>query len=350
MLPTTLTSPAEASTAVTLDPNSSGLQSRALTTTPFRSRSIPTSASCSSALNRQAQPTRPQRTCRTTAPFTGECVATASMVLLYGRKAHSRALTHLPHRRWSRLPTAHSTPTICPGLAGEPPLPSGTTFLHYRLQVAKDSAFTQELQEKLIDSRTTPFYQYLEGEMLDPDTRYYWRVQAWNTNEHYSTWSAVRYFRTAMVKPTLLTPAEGVTVTTRRPSFEWTPDVGATSYTIQLSTYSNFSTLIRSASPADPTWTSTVSLPQNKTIYWRVRANGANGPSLWAVGTFKSANPPSTPTLVSPSNGAILKTLTPKLDWSNSSLPAGTTFKHYELQVAKDQYGFYGCLLSLITK
>jgi hypothetical protein len=215
-------------------------------------------------------------------------------------------------------------------------LPSGTTFLHYRLQVAKDSAFTQELQEKLIDSRTMPFYQYLEEEMLDPDTRYYWRVQARNNAEHYSTWSAVRYFRTAMVKPTLLTPAEGITVTTRRPSFEWMPDAGATSYTIQLSAYSNFSTLIRSAIPAGPTWTSTVSLPQNKTIYWRVRANGDNGPSLWAVRTFKSANPPSTPALVSPSNGVVLNTLTPKLDWSNSTLPAGTNFKHYELHVATD--------------
>jgi predicted phage tail protein len=226
-------------------------------------------------------------------------------------------------------------------------LPSGTTFLHYRLQVAKDKAFTQELQEKWIDSRTTPFYQYLEGEMLDPDTRYYWRVQAWNTNEHYSTWSAVRYFRTAMVKPTLLTPAEGVTVTTRRPSFEWTPDAGATSYTIQLSVYSNFSTLIRSATPTEPTWTSTVSLPQNKTIYWRVRANGANGPSLWTVGTFKSANPPSTPTLVSPAIGAVSKTLTPKLDWSNSTLPAGTIFKQYELQVATNT-AFSGAAVYLV--
>jgi len=77
-------------------------------------------------------------------------------------------------------------------------LPSGTTFLYYRLQVATDSGFNENLQERFIPSRTTPFYRFQEGEKLNPGTRYYWRVQAWNTTGQSSTWSAVRNFRTAI--------------------------------------------------------------------------------------------------------------------------------------------------------
>jgi hypothetical protein len=111
---------------------------------------------------------------------------------------------------------------------------------------------------------------------------------------------------------------------------------GAASYTIQLSLSATFGTLITSATPTGPTYTATISLPQNKTIHWRVRANGPIGPSLWTKGSFTSANPPSTPSLVSPASGAILNTLTPRLDWSTSTLPAGTAFGRYELDIATD--------------
>jgi predicted phage tail protein len=86
----------------------------------------------------------------------------------------------------------------------------------------------------------------------------------------------------------------------------------------------------------DTNYTSSVNLPQNKTIHWRVRANGPNGPSLWTASRFISANPPSTPSLVSPSNAVTIKTLTPRLDWSTSTLPSGTVFLRYELEISTD--------------
>jgi hypothetical protein len=51
-------------------------------------------------------------------------------------------------------------------------------------------------------------------------------------------------------------------------------------------------------------YTPTKSLPQNRIIYWRVRAAGPNGPSLWSKSSFRSANSPSAPALASPSNKA----------------------------------------------
>jgi hypothetical protein len=219
---------------------------------------------------------------------------------------------------------------------GASTLPTGTTFRHYRLQVATDNGFKDLTFEKLIDSRTTPSYQVVVDDALQPNTKYFWRVQAENTLDQVSTWSAVRSFRSAMLPATLIAPVEASTALTRRPDFAWTAVDGAASYTIQLSLSATFGTLITSATPTGPTYTATISLPQNKTIHWRVRANGPIGPSLWTKGSFTSANPPSTPSLVSPASGAILNTLTPRLDWSTSTLPAGTAFGRYELDIATD--------------
>jgi hypothetical protein len=162
-------------------------------------------------------------------------------------------------------------------------------------------------------------------------------VRASNTIGHISNWSKPFTLRAAILPATLAAPAEGVTATTPRPLFEWSAVGGADSYTIHISTASNFSTLFLNSKPAGTTYTPGKSLPQNRTIYWRVRANGVNGPSLWAMGSFMSANPPSTPALVSPANNALNIGFTPRLVWRASSLPAGTTFLHYKLQVALDK-------------
>jgi len=57
---------------------------------------------------------------------------------------------------------------------------------------------------------------------------------------------------------------------------------GATSYTIQVSTNNTFTLLVVNATVTPSTYSSTVNLPVG-TLYWRVRANGLNGPSLWSV-------------------------------------------------------------------
>jgi hypothetical protein len=46
--------------------------------------------------------------------------------------------------------------------------------------------------------------------------------------------------------------------------------------------------------------------------------------------------PPSRPTLVAPGNGSLTTDYTPLLDWNNSTVPAGTIFDHYQVQVATD--------------
>jgi hypothetical protein len=79
----------------------------------------------------------------------------------------------------------------------------------------------------------------------------------------------------------LNTPANGSTTANRRPTFDWDDASGATLYTIQVSRNSTFTSLVFSVNVTNSTFTPLVNLPLG-TLYWRVRAYGANGPSLWS--------------------------------------------------------------------
>jgi hypothetical protein len=214
-------------------------------------------------------------------------------------------------------------------------LPSNTTFKEYQLQVARDKEFTDLAFERLLPNRTAPSYTVVAGELL-PNTTYYWRVRSSNTLGHTSNWAKPSKLRAAMLPTTLTEPAEASTAVTPRPIFKWSTIEGANNYAIQISLYSNFSTLLISAKPVETTFIPPKNLPRNRKVYWRVRGNGVNGPSLWTKGWFISAKAPSTPTLISPANNALHIDSMPRLTWRASAVPSGTTFLHYRLQVATD--------------
>jgi large repetitive protein len=93
----------------------------------------------------------------------------------------------------------------------------------------------------------------------------------------------VRTFRTAIAPPTLSSPADlYTTATDRKPVFDWADMAGASNYTIQVSKNSAFTSLVVNATATTSTYTPVTNLPVG-TLYWRVKANGANGPSLWSV-------------------------------------------------------------------
>jgi len=140
-----------------------------------------------------------------------------------------------------------------------------------------------------------------------------------------------------MLPPVLSAPANGEMLIRLRPTFDWSDVAGATSYTIQVSVYSSMSLPSVNTSVTASNYDPTKDLPKNKTLYWRVRANGANGPSAWTlVRTLVTPNTPTTPSLSSPALNALLVDLTPRFDWSTSSVSSGAVFSHYQLQVAKD--------------
>ncbi len=165
---------------------------------------------------------------------------------------------------------------------GNVTVPTGTIFDHYQVQVATAITFSV-----LVYDQNVTVSDFTPPAPLTPNTKYYWRVRSFNLDGHYSGWSAVRSFREALLAPELTYPVGGTIINTTQPTFTWNPNDVATGYTIQVSRYANFSTLLVNASTASTSYTPGINLPKGVLLYWRVRANGSNGPSLWVQANFK---------------------------------------------------------------
>jgi hypothetical protein len=125
-------------------------------------------------------------------------------------------------------------------------------------------------------------YPLHAGEALNPNTVYYWRVRSVNSEGEYGQWSVTWTLRMAMLPPTLSAPADRMWLTNRRPTLDWSDVVGASNYTIQIATDPTFTNLVLNATITPSGCTPITNLPIG-TLYWRVRANGPNGPGNWSV-------------------------------------------------------------------
>ena len=158
----------------------------------------------------------------------------------------------------------------------------GGDFASYHLQVATDSDFKNlSVEQNITDPDTT---QYVIESGLVQNTKYYWRMRAYNDLGQYSNWTAVKSFRTALMTPQLIGPEEGAELTSLRPKFSWFSLSGAASYTVQVSTSPTFKKMLINKRYKNSFY-APKKLPANRTLYWRVRANGSNGPSLWSTTT-----------------------------------------------------------------
>jgi CSLREA domain-containing protein len=137
--------------------------------------------------------------------------------------------------------------------------------------------------------------------------------------------------------PQEIAPNQGSAVHTNRPVFDWTDYPGASGYQLQVSRTTAFSSLLLSKSisgAANSYLVTTANLPVNTLLWWRVRAKVGMLYTPWsAPWYFSTGNPPSIPSPSAPMNNSLTTNPNPLLDWSNSSLPSGTVFDHYQLQV-----------------
>ena len=215
-------------------------------------------------------------------------------------------------------------------------VPSGVTFDHYQIQVATDNLFTALVIDTPVmgisNSSFTP------SKDLASNSLFFWRVRSYSTAGHYSGWSSVFYFRTTILPPTLSSPADKSTGISLKPTFDWTDVDGAATYTIQVSRSSSFSSLLVNASVTASEYTPNSYLPQNTKLFWRVMTKTAYVTSIWSVVySFTTGAVPSVPILLLPLNHAITSNFTPVFDWSNSTVPLGVPFDHYQIQVATDK-------------
>ncbi len=213
--------------------------------------------------------------------------------------------------------------------------------VEYDWQVAQNNLFTDDLHAYV----TTELQ--LQPDWLEADKTYYWKVRGINAAGGKGAWSAVRYFRVAVLKPDGLgvyDDADDETADdalyTNRPQFRWDAVDGASGYYVQIARNATFTSIVTSGTLTGGTntaFTPAVNLPlptaTYPNLYWRVRANSSTrGPGLYAEGaTFTVPPAPAMPLLTSPANNALTIDPTPPLNWSDVAGADG-----YEWQIARD--------------
>jgi hypothetical protein len=150
-------------------------------------------------------------------------------------------------------------------------------------------------------------------------------------------------FTVALPPPTPSTSwPTGTTVpTSSRPTFDWAAVSGATNYTVQVSTQNTFPQSIGETSNQANNFTVSYTVTDTKfqmplaltvgNYFWRVRANTGSVNGVWSNPySFLVVVAPSTPTLVSPANGATGLSSGVQLVWTPT-----TNTSSYHLQVSE---------------
>jgi hypothetical protein len=126
--------------------------------------------------------------------------------------------------------------------------------------------------------------------------------------------------------PSLVSPSNGSSGLSCTPTLDWSDSPTATTYTVQVSVSSNFSSPVLNQTVSSSSYTvSSGILVGFTTYYWRVNATNVNGTSGWSsvwsftTGDCGGVSVPDVPTLLSPSDGSTDTSCTPTLDWTDSA-------------------------------
>jgi hypothetical protein len=152
---------------------------------------------------------------------------------------------------------------------------------------------------------------------LNSSTAYYWRVNAVNILST-SAWTTAWSFSTLLAAPVLTSPADQATGIAVAPTVTWNLVTGATSYTLQISTVSDFSTAIVNQAGINSISYGVNGLANNTVYYWRVNAVNTQGIGEWSTArSFTTIiTSPAAPTLVDPANTATDVPINQILTWN----------------------------------
>ncbi len=151
----------------------------------------------------------------------------------------------------------------------------------YEVQVSTSPTFTTLVSDQpgLTGTSTT-----VAG--LASTTLYYWRANATNAGGT-SGWSTVFSFTTGAgsppAAPTLVSPTSGSTAVSRTPTLSWNASAGASSYRVQVSTSSSFTTTVYDQAGITSTSVTLPQLGSRITYYWQVNATNTNGTSAYSA-------------------------------------------------------------------
>ena len=130
--------------------------------------------------------------------------------------------------------------------------------------------------------------------------------------------------------PTLSSPINAASAQQLNVTLNWNQSSNATSYNLEVSTTSGFSTIANTLNTITANTTTLTGLLPGTTYYWRVKANNADGSSDWSA-SWSFTTDIAMPTLSLPTNGLSNATIAPTLNWS-----AISNASSYDVEVSTD--------------
>jgi len=140
---------------------------------------------------------------------------------------------------------------------------------YYNLEIAINSSFSPVyFQQSSIFTNSF----IIPDALLENNTKYYWHIKAVKTNpQTESNWSDTRNFTTILASPELLAPKNDSLGVELTGNFTWNSVSGASSFNLQLSNNSNFTTTIIDTIGLTNTSLPFDSLDYNNNYYWRAK-------------------------------------------------------------------------------
>ncbi len=199
----------------------------------------------------------------------------------------------------------------------------------YHFQLSQDSTFVSVIQDQSSMIDTT-----IQINSLNNQIKYFWRVNASNAGG-VGPYASKRRFTTVAqtpIAPQLVSPINGALNQTIAVTLRWKKSINTTTYRIQLSKDTSFTTIVLDDSTLIDTSKVISSLSYSANYFWRVRATGIGGTSLYSpYWFFTTGSIPSIPVLVAPQNNGVNQPTSLTLQW-NSSVKASL----YHAQVSTD--------------
>jgi len=194
----------------------------------------------------------------------------------------------------------------------------------YRVQLSDDSLFVNKIINEVQGDVDEKSYSSLNN-----NKKYYWRVQAMNSQDT-SEWSDVWRFTTELAVPVLLKPANDKFGLDLSSELTWNNVSGASGYWVQVARDSLFSDLIENRQQVTD---STIGLnlqEYNRLIFWKVMAFRSTDSSNWSP-IRKFTTEMSSLELLAPSANEINIQIKGTFSWGDS--PGA---QYYGLLVSKD--------------
>ncbi len=201
--------------------------------------------------------------------------------------------------------------------------------LKYRIQISKNSSFTEFIKDATILSPEFIF------ETNNPLEYYYWRVKAHTTYDS-STWSNVWMVKAynPYKKISLISPKNGELQVLTKDTLVWEPIIGADYYILDIATDTEFSEIVMESVKIQTNKFVFDNLTKGKKYFWRVKCSIKDKENVWSnvwSFTIETPNTINSPNNVYPTNNFVGFYVDGQLEWGK--IPDA---RYYRLAIAKD--------------